>query len=29
MQSVVANFDNDWTLASDEVDRAIAEIEGR
>ena len=27
MKKVVANLDNDWTLTSDEIDRAIAEIE--
>ncbi len=27
MRKVVANLDNDWTLKSDAVDRAIAEIE--
>jgi hypothetical protein len=27
MQRVVANLDNDWELTSDDVDRAIREIE--
>lgn len=27
MRKIVANLDNDWTLTSDEIDRAIAEIE--
>ena len=27
MKKIVANLDNDWTLTSDEIDRAIAEIE--
>jgi hypothetical protein len=27
MKSVVADLDNDWTLTSDEIDRAIAKIE--
>jgi hypothetical protein len=27
MRKVVANLDNDWTLMSEAVDRAIAEIE--
>ncbi len=27
MKSVVANLDNDWTLTSDEIDKAIGEIE--
>lgn len=27
MRKVVANLDNDWTLTSDEVQRAVAEIE--
>lgn len=27
MKKIVANLDNDWTLTSDEADRAIAEIE--
>lgn len=26
MKKIVANLDNDWTLTSDEIDRAIAEI---
>jgi Family of unknown function (DUF6166) len=29
MQSIIANFDNDWALTGDEIDCAIAEIEGR
>jgi hypothetical protein len=29
MKKVVADLDNDWTLRSDEIDRAIAAIEGR
>jgi hypothetical protein len=28
MQRVVANLDNDWELTSEDVDRAIREIEG-
>lgn len=28
MQRVVANLDNDWELRSEDVDRAIREIEG-
>ena len=27
MKKVVADLDNDWTLTSDQIDRAIAEIE--
>jgi Family of unknown function (DUF6166) len=27
MKKIVANLDNDWTLTSVEIDRAIAEIE--
>ena len=27
MQKVVANLDNDWTLSSDHVERAIEELE--
>jgi hypothetical protein len=27
MKKIVANLDNDWTLTSDEIDRAVAEIE--
>ena len=27
MRHVVANFDNDWTLTSDEVDQAVRNIE--
>jgi hypothetical protein len=29
MKKVVANLDNDWTLASDAVDRALKDLEGR
>jgi hypothetical protein len=29
MREVVANLDNDWTLSSDEIDRAIRAIEQR
>ena len=29
MKKVVADLDNDWTLSSDAVDRAVREIEGR
>lgn len=29
MKRVVADMDNDWTLTSDEIDRAIKEIEKR
>ena len=29
MKSVVANFDQDWILKGDEIDRAIKEIEKR
>ena len=29
MKTVVANLDNDWTLTSGEVERAIKEIEAR
>src|SRR3954469_17771404 len=29
MTSVIANLDNDWTLSGDEVDKAIAAIDGR
>jgi Family of unknown function (DUF6166) len=29
MQSVVANFDQDWVLKGDEIDRAIKDIEKR
>ena len=29
MKKVVANLDNDWTLSSGDIDRAINEIEGR
>jgi hypothetical protein len=29
MKKVVANLDNDWTLSSDAIDRALKEIEGR
>ena len=28
MQRVVANLDNDWELTSEDVDRAIRDIEG-
>ncbi len=27
MRSTVANFDNDWVLTADEIDRAVATIE--
>ena len=29
MQRVIANLDNDWTLTSADIDKAINEIEGR
>jgi len=29
MRAVVANLDNDWLLNSSDIDRAVAEIEGR
>jgi hypothetical protein len=29
MQQVVANLDNDWTLTSEDIDRAISKIEGK
>ena len=29
MKKVVANLDNDWTLSSGDIDRALEEIEGR
>jgi hypothetical protein len=29
MQRVVADLDNDWTLSSQDIDRAISAIEGR
>ena len=29
MKEVVANLDNDWTLSSQDIDRALEEIEGR
>ena len=29
MKSIVANFDNDWVLKGDEIDRAVKEIEKR
>jgi hypothetical protein len=29
MRKVVANLDNDWVLTGPDIDRAIAEIEGR
>jgi hypothetical protein len=29
MRKVVANLDNDWVLTSADIDKAIAEIEGR
>jgi hypothetical protein len=29
MQKVVADLDNDWTLSSQDIDRAIDAIEGR
>ena len=29
MKAVVADLDNDWTLTSDAVERAIQELEGR
>lgn len=29
MQRVVADLDNDWVLTSEDVDRALREIEGR
>ena len=29
MKKVVANLDNDWILSSEDIDRALEEIEGR
>ena len=29
MKTVVADMDNDWTLRSDEIDRAVASIEAK
>jgi uncharacterized protein DUF6166 len=29
MRKVVANLDNDWVLTSAEIEKAVAEIEGR
>jgi hypothetical protein len=29
MRKVIANLDNDWVLSGDEIERAIAEIEGK
>ena len=29
MKKIVANLDNDWTLNSQDIDRALEEIEGR
>jgi hypothetical protein len=29
MRKIVANLDNDWVLTGGEIDRAVAEIEGR
>ena len=29
MRKVVANLDNDWVLTGAEIDKAVAEIEGR
>jgi hypothetical protein len=28
MKKIVADMDNDWTLTAEEIDRALAEIEG-